>query len=466
MAQPFFRGNYGSALGRVDTRPIVEAGRAQGQMFANLGGQIGGMIQQYGLNKQKREEMTNEIESTLKVRPDYLARMTSTGIEADDKKAQTRLDKLAKGELKLSELKGLAGELALMEKQDLREQQEAANKLSERTAILNQLLALENYKGKKREATEADQNKARRDNYFAGLNKDLDEALGLLRNNPNAKLEPKFAKLVANQNMVRNKQGDISFYQTDPTEEELNRVKNEIAKLQYRKAEQDQSISDYALDLKGGVGGVAQALVDKEELEKKQRELDVQKGEFDISAKEQEQKGGKYSTIDQVSAELARLAEKGTTASAVRNKFGGYDIANVQAVRKQNLTEFDPTNHPGIFADMNGSLFKLDKDGELVSIGGDKTAQREGQKLDYLRMRSKQINDNYLFYKQNGELVDRNYVRPDSPPDGNTDPDDLYYKWDGQYLKYNQDEEDLINDVEILTERIGATLDFDLDVTK
>ena len=56
MAQPFFRGNYGSALGRVDTRPIIEAGRAQGQMFANLGGQIGNMIQQYGLNKQKREE--------------------------------------------------------------------------------------------------------------------------------------------------------------------------------------------------------------------------------------------------------------------------------------------------------------------------------------------------------------------------------------------------------------------------
>ena len=49
MAQPFFRGNYGSALGRVDTRPIIEAGRAQGQMFAQAGAQIGNMIQQYGL---------------------------------------------------------------------------------------------------------------------------------------------------------------------------------------------------------------------------------------------------------------------------------------------------------------------------------------------------------------------------------------------------------------------------------
>ena len=56
MAKPFFSGNYGSALARVDTRPIMEAGRAQGQMFANMGQQIGGMIQQYGLNKEKQKK--------------------------------------------------------------------------------------------------------------------------------------------------------------------------------------------------------------------------------------------------------------------------------------------------------------------------------------------------------------------------------------------------------------------------
>ena len=54
--KPFFSGNYGSALARVDTRPIVEAGRAQGQMLANMGSQIGGMIQQYGLNKEKQKK--------------------------------------------------------------------------------------------------------------------------------------------------------------------------------------------------------------------------------------------------------------------------------------------------------------------------------------------------------------------------------------------------------------------------
>ena len=202
------------------------------------------------MNKQKREELSNEIESTLKIRPDYLARMTSTGIEADDKKAQTRLDKLAKGELKLSELKGLAGELALMEKQDLKAQAEQTRLLAQRTALLNQQLTEENIAAKKLEREQAAKKDAFRDNYFAGLNKDLDEALDLLKSDPNAKLEPKFAKLVANQNMVRNKQGDLSFYQSDPTEDELKRIEKESAELGLTKTklevEEKQQLPEFA----------------------------------------------------------------------------------------------------------------------------------------------------------------------------------------------------------------------------
>ena len=63
--KPFFSGNYGSALARVDTRPIIEAGRAQGQMFANMGSQIGGMIQQYGLNKEKQKKADARIKSAM-----------------------------------------------------------------------------------------------------------------------------------------------------------------------------------------------------------------------------------------------------------------------------------------------------------------------------------------------------------------------------------------------------------------
>ena len=118
MAQPYFKGNYGSALARVDTRPIIEAGRAQGQMYVNLGGQIGGMIKEYGLNKQKKEKATNEVEGLLELYPEYATRLTSSGDETSDKKNQNTLDKLRKGELGLAGLEGLAGKFALMEKLD------------------------------------------------------------------------------------------------------------------------------------------------------------------------------------------------------------------------------------------------------------------------------------------------------------------------------------------------------------
>ena len=56
--KPFFSGNYGSALGSTANAAnlIARAGQTQGQMFANMGGQIGGMIQQYGLNKEKQKK--------------------------------------------------------------------------------------------------------------------------------------------------------------------------------------------------------------------------------------------------------------------------------------------------------------------------------------------------------------------------------------------------------------------------
>ena len=146
MARPYFTGNYGSSLARVDTRPIIEAGRTQGQMYAQAGQDIGGMIKEYGLNKQKRAELTNKIESTFKLHPDYLTRMTSTGIEADDKKAQTLQDKLTSGNANMTELKGLAGELAMMEAQDLKAIAEETRAFARKGEELNRRLVEQNIK--------------------------------------------------------------------------------------------------------------------------------------------------------------------------------------------------------------------------------------------------------------------------------------------------------------------------------
>ena len=63
--RPFFSGNYGSALGSTANAAnlIARAGEAQGRMLANMGQQIGGMIQQYGLNKEKQKKNEGFIKS-------------------------------------------------------------------------------------------------------------------------------------------------------------------------------------------------------------------------------------------------------------------------------------------------------------------------------------------------------------------------------------------------------------------
>ncbi len=65
--RPFFSGNYGSALGSTANAAnlIARAGEQRGQMMANMGAQIGGMIQQYGLNKEKQKENKATIKSSI-----------------------------------------------------------------------------------------------------------------------------------------------------------------------------------------------------------------------------------------------------------------------------------------------------------------------------------------------------------------------------------------------------------------
>ena len=54
--QPFYGRGPGPAIARMDMNAATAPGRAYGQMFANLGKQAGGMIEQYGLNKEKQKK--------------------------------------------------------------------------------------------------------------------------------------------------------------------------------------------------------------------------------------------------------------------------------------------------------------------------------------------------------------------------------------------------------------------------
>ena len=65
MAQPFFNTNYRVASTAPAAALIAQAGQTQGQMFSDMGKQIGGMIEQYGLNKEKRRKEEDTAMGTL-----------------------------------------------------------------------------------------------------------------------------------------------------------------------------------------------------------------------------------------------------------------------------------------------------------------------------------------------------------------------------------------------------------------
>ncbi len=130
MAKPFFSGDYGSALAKVDTRPIVEAGRAQGQMFSNLGKDIGGMIKQYGLNKEKQGKLTDKIENRLKLDPSIAQRLTMSGDEEFDKKNATDMEKLTSGELGLKGLQRLDSAMATINEVNLQKRAEEEREIA------------------------------------------------------------------------------------------------------------------------------------------------------------------------------------------------------------------------------------------------------------------------------------------------------------------------------------------------
>jgi len=112
--QPFFGRGAGPQIARMNLNAATAPGRAYGQAFANLGGQIGKTIEQYQLNKEKRAKLTGEIEAML---PNYLQDLTMSGDEDADKKNMLRIEKFRKGDSSIADLQGLAGELAMKDRQ-------------------------------------------------------------------------------------------------------------------------------------------------------------------------------------------------------------------------------------------------------------------------------------------------------------------------------------------------------------
>jgi hypothetical protein len=99
---------------RVDFSPIARAGEAQARANQAFGDAVGGAIEKYQLNKEKRAKLEGEIEAML---PTYMQDLTMSGNEDSDKKNMSRLEKFQKGDMSISDLQGLAGELAMRDRQ-------------------------------------------------------------------------------------------------------------------------------------------------------------------------------------------------------------------------------------------------------------------------------------------------------------------------------------------------------------
>jgi len=179
MATPFFRGNYGSALSRVDTRPVIEAGRATGQMYAGLGKEVGGMIKEYGLNKQKRAKLTGEIEAYYKENPEALSQIGMSGDEAQDKKDFTERERFVKGDMSMAQLEGYAGKLARGEVLRSKKLQDDARRTLNETNKFNLDLAQE-LKGTTIALAEAKQQRADTENRVANMSEEQLLALAKL----------------------------------------------------------------------------------------------------------------------------------------------------------------------------------------------------------------------------------------------------------------------------------------------
>jgi hypothetical protein len=84
--QPYFSGNYGSALAQIDTRPIMQGAAAQAAMYQGLGQNIGGAIEKYGLNKEREKKANARIKASIQGLDSYV----EAGVITDAQRLQAK----------------------------------------------------------------------------------------------------------------------------------------------------------------------------------------------------------------------------------------------------------------------------------------------------------------------------------------------------------------------------------------
>ena len=423
--QPFFSGNYGSALARVDTRPIIEAGRAQGQMFANMGKQIGGMIKEYGLNKEKQGKLTDKIENRLKLDPSIAQRLTMSGDEDYDKTNITDMEKLTKGELGLKGLQRLDSAMATLKEVDLQKNAEEDREMRIKQSLVNQKLLQQDLTNK--------------------------NELQTLRKEGEDRDKKAFTSLIGRAEELRKMVND-GVIEYDNLNSISKRIYNDIDLFRTRQVDPDK----YAFSTEEE----AQAELDKLEAEKLTSEIEGQK----IEVAEKTAEAAKMPEFTDKASALASVQDRdpGVSAKIVPFK-GGFNVS-MEFKAKDFPTSVQPLEGFDDVYSHGGYLYKgiTDKNGKttMTKIAAEQIGQRSdllGKAIDRL---DDQTLKNYRVAKRDGELT------PDNDYEF-TFRDKVTGEKREMIIPFNPILEERLKYVDELTSKYQKTLDeeIDLDLT-
>ena len=109
--RPFF-GQNDTKIAKMDMQAATAPGRAYAAAFKGLGEDIGGAIEKYQLNKEKREKLQATLEGQLRSNPSIMQELTMSGDEQSDKKNQALANKILQGDGSMADLERMNGLLA------------------------------------------------------------------------------------------------------------------------------------------------------------------------------------------------------------------------------------------------------------------------------------------------------------------------------------------------------------------
>lgn len=101
-----------AGLGRMDFSAFQRAGEAQARVGEKIGGTVGGLIEQYQLNKEKRNQLESTLQGQLSADPSIVQQLTMTGDETSDKKNMALFQKVQSGDASIADLERANGLLA------------------------------------------------------------------------------------------------------------------------------------------------------------------------------------------------------------------------------------------------------------------------------------------------------------------------------------------------------------------